>query len=337
VIAPWLLAECVVGGWCPGGGHSFKGVNATKALAHVAKIRGKNIHFCKGNIPRNKIIQYRELWIDKSNAKSDRSTHSARLDNGISDIQSRAMELMFGASSRSDSGSGNGEGRDDVMLVDAAPARKRAHDEVLVVPSGRSGGVLLQAPSPPALLAPRRFCGNVVDPDAPERMNIAVADFIHSNLLPFSLAEDPKFLKILQIAKSLGAYKPPNQQSIGGKCLDALHLINWREQMKTLLSEATTFSITTFGDGATIKSIALMNVLAAGVNNSFVLLAIADCTDHLAKGGKKDASHISTIIKPLIANLEGEVDELQRKYMGIVDLVFFYGARSNVQNAGQLL
>jgi hypothetical protein len=140
------------------------------------------------------------------------------------------------------------------------------------------------------------------------------------------LAEDPKFLKILQIAKSLGAYKPPNQQSISGKYLDALHLIIWREQMKTLLSEATTFGITIFGDGATIKSIALLNVLAAGVNNLFALLAIADCTDHLAKGGKKDASHISTIIKPLIANLEGEVDELQCKYMGIVDLVFFYGA-----------
>jgi hypothetical protein len=155
---------------------------------------------------------------------------------------------------------------------------------------------------------------------------LAVADFIHSHLLPFSLAEDPKFLKILQIAKSLGAYKPPNQQSIGGKYLDALHLIIWREQMKTLLSEATTFGITIFGDGATIKSIALLNVLAAGVNNLFALLAIADCTDHLAKGGKKDASHISTIIKPLIANLEGEVDELQCKYMGIVDLVFFYGA-----------
>ena len=47
--------------WCPGGGRSFKGDNATNALAHVAKIAGKNIMFCKGNIPRNKIIQYRNL------------------------------------------------------------------------------------------------------------------------------------------------------------------------------------------------------------------------------------------------------------------------------------
>jgi hypothetical protein len=235
--------------------------------------------------------------MDKSNAKLDRSARSAELDNGISDMQSRAMESMFGAT-RCDSSSGNGEeGRgDDVMLIDPAPALKRAHDDVLVVvPSGGKGGSITASTITTSTLSTQKMArasgklmklyGNVVDPDAPERMIIAVADFIHSNLLLFPLDEDPKFLKILQIAKSLGAYKPPNRPSIGGKYLDALHLINWREQMKTLLSEATTFGITIFGDGASIKSIPLLNVLAAGVNNSFALLAIADCTDHLAKGG----------------------------------------------------
>ena len=56
-----------------------------------------------------------------------------------------------------------------------------------------------------------KLCGNAVDPNAPERMNVAIADLIHSNLLPFSLVEDPKFLKVLQVARSLDAsYKPPN-------------------------------------------------------------------------------------------------------------------------------
>jgi hypothetical protein len=167
-----------------------------------------------------------------------------------------------------------------------------------------------------------KLCGNAVDPNAPERMNIAIADFIHSNCLPFSLAEDPKFLKVIQVAKSLGEYKPPNQRLIGNKYLDTLHGINWKEMMKTLLSEASIFGITVFGDGATIKTVPLLNVLAAGVNNSFALLEIADCTNHLAMGGMKDASHIANIITPLIAHLEGEVDEHQRKCTGIVDLVF---------------
>jgi hypothetical protein len=49
-----------------------------------------------------------------------------------------------------------------------------------------------------------KLCGNAVDLDTPEKMNIAIADFIHSNCLPFSLAEDPKFLKLIMVAKSLG-------------------------------------------------------------------------------------------------------------------------------------
>ncbi len=32
------------------------------------------------------------------------------------------------------------------------------------------------------------------DSAASERMDMAIADFVHSNCLPFSLAEDPKFL-----------------------------------------------------------------------------------------------------------------------------------------------
>ena len=151
--------------------------------------------------------------------------------------------------------------------------------------------------------------------------------------------EDPKFLKVFEVTKSLGAYKPPNRQLIGGKYLDALQDIHWKEQMKYLVSESSIFGITVFGDGATIKTIPLLNVvLAAGVNNLFALLKLAeDTTEQLASGGMKDAPYIASVInKPLIADLEEEVDDHKPKCTGIVDLVFFDGA-SNVQNAGELL
>ena len=48
-VVPGLDGTSVAGwtcSWCPGGGRQFKGDNATKALAHVAKIPGKNIMFC---------------------------------------------------------------------------------------------------------------------------------------------------------------------------------------------------------------------------------------------------------------------------------------------------
>ncbi len=89
------------------------------------------------------------------------------------------------------------------------------------------------------------------------------------------------------------------------------------------MCEASTFGVTLFGDGATIKTVPLLNVLAAGVNNPFALLDIVDCTNHLAQGGMKDTTHIANIIHPLITQLESEMDDHNRLCVGIVDLVFF--------------
>lgn len=145
--------------WCPGGGRFFRGDNATKALAHIAKIEGKNIQFCKGNIPQNKIIQYRNLWMVKSNSKLDRSARSAALEDGINDMQSRTLQSMFGVVDSSDSHN-QGGGDNDVIVLDPAPVQKRAHTDIVVPSGGR------QAPSPlaPAPLVPprRRWQGQSV-------------------------------------------------------------------------------------------------------------------------------------------------------------------------------
>ena len=52
-------------GWCPAGKGDFKGDNETKALAHVAKIPGKNIRLCEGNIPKEKLLQYSFPLLDE--------------------------------------------------------------------------------------------------------------------------------------------------------------------------------------------------------------------------------------------------------------------------------
>jgi hypothetical protein len=155
-----------------------------------------------------------------------------------------------------------------------------------------------------------KLCGNAIDPNAPACMDVAKADFIHSHCLPFSLAQDLKLMKIIEEARKLGSsYSPPHRNDFGGVYLNALYVTHWKEQLKTLLSEARVFGVTVFGDGATIlKTVPLVNVLAACVNNPFTLLEIADCTAHLAEGGKKDAKYISKIIMPLIHQIESEED-----------------------------
>ena len=72
------------------------------------------------------------------------------------------------------------------------------------------------------------------------------------------------------------------------------------------------------------------------LNNPFALLDVADCTGRAAQAKKKDASYIASLVDPLILKLENEVDSNKLRHTGIVDLVYFDGAK-NVQNAGLIL
>ncbi len=106
--------------------------------------------------------------------------------------------------------------------------------------------------------------------------------------------------------------------------------------MWTLLSEVDIFGLTIYGDGAIIKSVPLINILAAGPNNPFALLDIVDCTTHLQSRGKKDALYISSMILPLIQRMENTRDVRNKKHTGIVDLVLMDRA-SNVQKGARML
>jgi hypothetical protein len=106
--------------------------------------------------------------------------------------------------------------------------------------------------------------------------------------------------------------------------------------MPTLLSEVDFFGLTIYGDGATIKSVPLINILAAGPNNPFALLDIVDCTTHLQNQGKKDALYIAQMILPLIERMKNTRDIRNKKHSGIVDLVLMDGA-SNVQKSARIL
>ncbi len=115
-------------------------------------------------------------------------------------------------------------------------------------------------------------------------MDIAAADFMHSHMFPFSLTKCPKFLKLLNTAKSLGTgYLPPDRRKMSGPLLDMLYDTNKEEMIKNLLLESNIFGVTIFGDGATITNVHLMDILEKSPNNPFALLEIVDCTDQMAK------------------------------------------------------
>jgi hypothetical protein len=130
--------------------------------------------------------------------------------------------------------------------------------------------------------------------------------------------------------------KPPNRNMMSGNYFDHLYDSNWKTQMNSLMFKARIFGLTMFGDGATIKTCPLINILVAGVNNPFALLDVVDCTNHAPAGNQKDAKYIARLIHPFIEKMELECDGPNKSLTGTVDLVFFDGA-TNVQNAGKIL
>ena len=180
--------------------------------------------------------------------------------------------------------------------------------------------------------------GHSADPHIVERVNIAIADLLHSNGLPSSLAEDDKFTKLISLSRQLPKkYVLPNRKKVGGQLLDAIYEESFKSSLKTLLSESKIYGVSVFGDGATVAKIPLINVLGASPNNSFALLDIIDCTSEMASGGKKTASYIAGLLKPVIKRIEEFRDPISNQsHPGVVDLLLFDGA-SNVQNAGKHL
>ena len=82
------------------------------------------------------------------------------------------------------------------------------------------------------------------------------------------------------------------------------------------------------GDGATVKKMPLINVLGMSGNSSPVVVAVNDCSEHMAVGGKKDATYISNIFQETLVNYN--------PLKVHTDLFFVYGA-SNVQKGGEIL
>lgn len=159
---------------------------------------------------------------------------------------------------------------------------------------------------------------------------MAIADLIHSCGLPFSLASHHKFQRVLQLAKNVSKkYIAPGRNKVAGELLDLNYQLYKKQMSEKLLKEADVYGLAFFGDGATVRKTPLINILASSVHQPVACLRIVDCSSHLERDGIKDATYISELFMPHIAEMEESVPKC-------TDLVIFDGA-SNVQKAGALL
>jgi hypothetical protein len=168
-----------------------------------------------------------------------------------------------------------------------------------------------------------------VNQEARTMCTAAIASFVQGLGLPWSLVDEPKFRHMLKMARLVDKnYTPPSRKEVAGPLLDINYDNHMQKQKALLLSEADMYGLVIYGDGATVRRLALFNILAAGIHIPNAVLEIVDTYEHTMRGGIKSAEYIADIVKSHMQVLDpGKT---------LFDIVYFDGA-SNVQKAGHIL
>ena len=100
--------------------------------------------------------------------------------------------------------------------------------------------------------------------------------------------------------------------------------INKQEIMK----DAPIFGLSWLSDGATISRIPFINTLEMCANVPPTCVAINDCSDHIAFGGKNDTPYIASLTEDTVLTY----DPTKRH-----TVIFFFNGTHNVAKAGKVL
>ena len=106
-------------------------------------------------------------------------------------------------------------------------------------------------------------------------------------------------------------------------------IVTMRKRLPSCWMMFKLYGISVYGDGATIKTTPLINILASSPGNPACVLDVIDCSNHMSEGGKKDAKYIATEMLKVIAKIEN----LAKRS---IITIMFDGA-SNVQKAGEIM
>jgi hypothetical protein len=95
-----------------------------------------------------------------------------------------------------------------------------------------------------------------------QNLSMAIADFIHSEDLPEGVAVKTKFIKILALAKHVGAgYTPSGREQVGGHLLDSLSSQYDKHALRQLFDYKEEYGPGGASDGATIHHVCSIAVI----------------------------------------------------------------------------
>jgi hypothetical protein len=158
---------------------------------------------------------------------------------------------------------------------------------------------------------------------------MAIANFFHCENIPDLVVESPRFKRMVFVLSTVGSdFEIPKQMQVGGPLLDLNFQTKYDDNKTNLLKSADVFRLSLLGDGATVKRMPLINILASCVDTPPITITIQDCTMRLQEGGKKDALYIADIFNDIVKEYDPK---------GTLTNLFFFDGASNVQKGGAIL
>ena len=307
---------------------TYAHIHATKAVKHLAAINGRQPSCRQSNrdCPITPELQrlYNRFYA-KSEQKKTASVNSKRLSSDGLDESLATATAQYASSSKKfrkspPSGlsvSSSGHGKVAAYRPGAIQPRNLG-----TMPINR-----FRTAAPPASSQIQlKLTSMSPNPSVEQELTVAIAQMIHLGGLPFSLAGSDLFRRVLSLAKGVPtSYRPPSRNQIAGPLLGLLYDEQIRKQHEQLKKDADLFKHQYCLDGATIKSVPLLNVLVSGAYNHSAVMDIIDCTDHMAEGGEKDATYVAECMKPTIDAVGAENAVL-----------FAFDGAYNVQKAGSV-
>jgi hypothetical protein len=294
--------------------------NATKALGHVVGIV-KDIKACRGTIPPRYKDAYINFYRSKYDSRAFRAHSIAKMHSSLDTTDNRTLSSLLK----------QGQKRTADTAIDLT-VHSPITNSVTTASSSRLSGNKKPKETFQTTLSSQfhKYPGSRSSPDAIRAANVAFAHFTLANSLSFRIGECILFRRYTRAVQQCGAdYKPPGRNMVSGKLLDATFESYYHEEAGKLFEEPDLYSISVYGDGATIKTTPLINVLACSPGNPACVLDVVDCTLHMSEGGKKDAKFIAQEMLQVLRKL----DNIKK---GSVTQIMFDGA-SNVQKAGAII
>ena len=97
------------------------------------------------------------------------------------------------------------------------------------------------------------------------RLTVAIADIIIYEGLSLNLSQEPRFKKVLELARTVSkCYQPPNRKLISKDILYAIHDQNMERSLSLIKKEYDIFVLLFLGDGENISIITLLNIFVSG-------------------------------------------------------------------------